>query len=301
LSPINGLDKLSESSATIAITAMNHTITINHNQRVLSLEACWVGVTDPEAPVMIFLHEELGSVAAWNDFPHMLCTLLKMRGFVYSRPGYGRSCPFEADQPWGPDYLHVQAQDILPKVMAAAAINPAHPLWLFGHSDGATIALLYAARHIQPLDGLIVLAPHILVEAITLRNIAVADQRYAQTPSDLQARLTSCHDRPNEVFARWRNVWLSPAFRSWSIERELNAISCPVLAVQGLGDEYGTLEQVRGIARRVPTTRLCELTDCGHVPQFERFEAVQLAVKKFVELYRTGYRRLSTLKEEISF
>jgi pimeloyl-ACP methyl ester carboxylesterase len=136
--------------------------------------------------------------------------------------------------------------------------------WLLGHSDGGSIALLYAAQFPRSVAGLIVLAPHIMVEDITVANIIEA--RTAYQTSDLPQRLAKHHADPDSAFWGWNQVWLSPEFRSWSIENELLKITCPVLAIQGLDDAYGTVQQVHGIAQRVPQTQVLEIPQCGHSP-----------------------------------
>ena len=213
----------------------------------------------------------------WRDFPQRLCDAVNCRGLVYSRPGYGRSTPRAADEAWDLDFMHRQAHEVLPALLDALDIDVARdPPWLFGHSDGGSIALLYAARWPQHVGGTIVLAPHILVEDLSIRSIEQARTAYATT--DLKARLARHHDDPDSAFRGWNDIWLHPPFRQWSIEAEIGTITGLVLAIQGLDDEYGTLEQIRGIARRVPQTRLLELPACGHSPHRDQPEAVIAAV-----------------------
>jgi pimeloyl-ACP methyl ester carboxylesterase len=225
---------------------------------------------------MVFLHEGLGSLAMWKDFPRRLCDALGWRGLVYSRPGYGRSTPRAAEEAWGLDFMHRQAHEVLPALLRALHVDS--PPWLFGHSDGGSIALLYAARF-QPA-GLVVLAPHIQVEDLSVNSIEQARIAYLET--DLRQRLAKYHDDPDSAFWGWNGIWLHPPFRNWSIEAEIGAIACPLLAVQGVDDEYGTLEQIRGIARRVAPTRLLELPQCGHSPHRDQPEALIAAVLDFV-------------------
>jgi pimeloyl-ACP methyl ester carboxylesterase len=243
----------------------------------LRIEHEWVGSAGADAPVMVFLHEGLGSVAMWRDFPARLCDAIGMRGLVYSRPGYGRSTPRAKEERWGPNFMDRQAREVLPALLRSLGVE--RP-WLFGHSDGGSIALLYAAAFPQALQGAVVLAPHILVEQVSVTSIRQAREAYLHT--DLRQRLARYHDDPDSAFWGWNDVWLSEAFRGWSIEAELAGITCPLLAIQGLDDEYGTLEQIRGIARRVPQAQLLELPACGHSPQKDQPEAVIEAVRKFV-------------------
>jgi pimeloyl-ACP methyl ester carboxylesterase len=168
------------------------------------------------------------------------------------------------------DFLEREARVALPAFLRAADAD-ARP-WLFGHSDGASIALLYAAAFPQALAGAIVLAPHIFVEDVTIAGIVAAKRMYAAT--DLRQRLARYHADPDAVFAGWHERWLDPAFRGWNIEELLPAIRCPLLAVQGVDDEYGTMAQLDGIERQVPHTELLKLADCGHSPHRDRPQAV---------------------------
>ncbi|MEZ5535376.1 MAG: alpha/beta hydrolase [Thiolinea sp.] len=252
--------------------------------RPVSIEYQWVGADDSRAPLMIFLHEGLGSVSLWRDYPARLCNELGWSGLVYSRPAYGQSTPRAVDELWDVDFMHRQAHEVLPALLDALAIDTAkRPVWLFGHSDGASIALLYAARFPDKLAGLIVLAPHIMVEELTIRSIEQAKLTYQQT--NLRDKLGRHHADPDSAFWGWNNIWLHPPFRAWSIEDEIRTIRCPLLAVQGRDDEYGSLEQIHGIARRVPQTQLLELADCGHSPHRDQVEALTLGVKTFINGY----------------
>jgi pimeloyl-ACP methyl ester carboxylesterase len=243
----------------------------------LRIEYEWVGGAQG-APVMVFLHEGLGSVAMWRDFPARLCEAAGLRGLVYSRPGYGKSTPRPADERWLPDFMHRQARELLPALLRELGVE--RP-WLFGHSDGGSIALLHAAAFPDALRGAIVLAPHILVEDVSVTSIQKAREVYLGT--DLKQKLARYHEDADSAFWGWNDVWLSPAFRAWSIEEEIRAIRCPLLAIQGIADEYGTLEQIRGIARRVPQAQLLELPQCGHSPHKDQPEKVIEAVTAFVE------------------
>jgi pimeloyl-ACP methyl ester carboxylesterase len=255
--------------------------------RHVRIEHQWLGVADPAAPLVVFLHEGLGSLAMWRDFPQTLCEAAGCRGLAYSRPGYGRSSPRAAEESWGLDFMHRQAHEVLPAVLAALQVDTAaHPPWLFGHSDGGSIALLYAARFPQQTAGAVVLAPHIVVEDLSVASIAKAREAYLDT--DLRQRLARYHDDPDSAFWGWNRIWLHPPFRQWSIEDEIAAIRCPLLAVQGLDDEYGTLEQIRGIARRVPQTRLLELPDCGHSPQRDQPARLTAAATEFIRQHAYG-------------
>jgi pimeloyl-ACP methyl ester carboxylesterase len=247
----------------------------------VSIEHRWLARERAGTPLVVFLHEGLGSVAMWKDFPQRLVDALGCRGLAYSRPGYGGSKLLDAEQTWGLDFMHRQAHEVLPALFDALGVDPAvQPVWLFGHSDGGSIALLYAARFPGRLAGAVVLAPHIMVEDLSVASIAQARAAYLDT--NLRERLAKYHDDPDRAFWRWNDIWLHPPFREWSIEAEIETITCPLLAVQGVDDEYGTLEQIRGIGRRVPHAELLELDDCGHSPQRDQPDALIDAVADFV-------------------
>ncbi len=241
----------------------------------LRLEYQWVGDMASGAPVVVFLHEGLGSVSMWRDFPARFCTEHGFRGLVFSRYGYGQSTLRPADERWAPDFMHRQAHDVLPMLLAHLQIE--RP-WLFGHSDGGSIALLYASMF-EPA-GIVVVAPHIVVEEVSITSIEQAREAYATT--DLRSRLARHHADPDSAFRGWNDVWLSPAFRAWNIKSELDNIRCPVLAVQGEDDEYGTLEQIRGIARHVPNTELLVIPNCAHSPHRDQPETLSRAAGRFI-------------------
>lgn len=246
--------------------------------RTVQVETLWIAPQRVSAPLVVFLHEGLGSVAMWKDFPQQLCDAGGFRGLVFSRPGYGRSTPRAPDEAWAADFMHQQAHEVLPALLDALGIAEAP--WLFGHSDGASIALLFAARFPQRLSGLVLLAPHIMVEDVTLKNIEHARQAYLTT--DLPQKLGRYHDDANSAFWGWNRIWLDAAFRAWSIEQELGSINVPVLAIQGLDDEYGTLAQIRGIAQRVPRTRLLELHGCAHSPHRDQPQKIIAETTAFI-------------------
>ena len=256
--------------------------TITWRNQPVRLEYQWVGVRDAQAPVMVFLHEGLGSVSMWRNFPDQLCQALGCRGLVYSRPGYGNSTPRAADDHWAPDFMHRQADEVLPAFLRAVGVHvQKQPLWLFGHSDGGSIALLYAMHHPRALAGAIVVAPHILVEEVSIASIAEARNAYLET--DLRQRLARHHADPDSAFWGWNDIWLDPGFRPWRIDDQLGRITCPLMAVQGVDDAYGTLEQIRGIARKVPQCELLELQACGHSPHKDQPDRLIAAVTHFFQ------------------
>jgi pimeloyl-ACP methyl ester carboxylesterase len=246
----------------------------------LEIEVAWAGAANPAAPLMIFLHEGLGSVAMWKDFPGRLCDACGVRGLVYSRPGYGRSTPRPASQRWHPDFMHRQAGQVLPALLDTLGIDGRY--LLFGHSDGGSIALIHAAHSPARVAGAIVLAPHILVEEFGLASIRQARDTYRT--GDLRARLARFHDDVDSAFWGWNDVWLAPEFRGWQLDQELGRIRCPVLAIQGFDDPYGTMVQIDGIAARAARpegTTLLKLAQCGHSPHRDQPDAVIAASKAF--------------------
>ena len=236
----------------------------------------------PDSPAgrapLVFLHEGLGSVAQWRDWPARLCAATGRAGWLYSRRGYGRSSPIPDVRGAGrlqPDYMHREALQVLPRLLAALGLE--RPV-LVGHSDGATIALIHAAHH--PVAACAVLAPHVIVEDISVSSIAQVRQAYESGP--LRERLARFHQDVDSAFWQWNDVWLSPAFRAFDIRAECQAITAPLLAIQGLDDEYGTLAQVHDLQRAVPRAQVLELPDCGHSPQRDQPEAVNEAIAAFL-------------------
>jgi pimeloyl-ACP methyl ester carboxylesterase len=252
-------------------------VDIDWQGRTVHIEHQWLNAQLNNAPLFVFLHEGLGSVAMWRDYPQQLCNALGVRGLVYSRPGYGQSTPRDANEHWAPNFMHRQAHEVLPALLHALHITDAP--WLFGHSDGGSIALLYAARHATA--GVMVLAPHLMVEEVSVKSIALAKDAYENT--DLRQRLARYHSDVDSAFWGWNRIWLAPEFRNWSIENELATISCPVLAVQGVNDEYGTLAQIRNIQHHVPHTQLLEIDHCGHSPHRDQPQQLTQACVPFFQ------------------
>ena len=261
------------------------TVAIDVDGSPLTIEYRWIRPDkidgDAAAPLMIFLHEGLGSVSLWKDFPDRLCEAGGWRGLVYSRPGYGRSTPRPHDVRWPADFMHPQAERVLPALLDALGIDAASDKpWLFGHSDGGSIALIHAAAFPSRVSGLVVLAPHLDVEQGGVDSIALARDEYLKGP--LRERLARHHDDVDSAFWGWNDVWLSDAFRAWNIRALLPRIACPVLAIQGHGDQYGSMAHIDGIADVVPGTVLLKLDDCGHSAHRDQPQAVIDATVHFV-------------------
>jgi pimeloyl-ACP methyl ester carboxylesterase len=257
------------------------------NGRPQRLEYAWIGGERNDAPLIVFLHEGLGSLAMWKDYPQALCAATGARGLVFSRNGYGRSTPRPATEKWPVEFMHAQAEDVLPALFESLGIED--PPWLFGHSDGGSIALLYAAAFPGRVAGLVLVAPHVFVEDVSVASIEQARVAYAGT--DLRHRLARYHDDPDSAFHGWSDIWLDPAFRAWNIVDCLPRIRCPLLAVQGEDDEYGTMAQIDVIARRVPHARLLKLPACGHSPHRDQPAALSEAVVAFLHEHRRARLR----------
>jgi pimeloyl-ACP methyl ester carboxylesterase len=239
------------------------------------LEYCWFGAPEAAGADIVLLHEGLGSLAMWKAFPDQLAAAAGRRVFAYSRQGYGASRPTVARRE--PDYMHVEAGGMLPRVLDAAGID--RPI-LFGHSDGASIALLYAAAHPGAVAGLILEAPHVFVEPMTIEAITATGPVFETT--DMPARLARYHDDANAAFWAWRGVWLDPRFRDWNIEAGLQRMTCPILMIQGLDDEYGSRAQLDAITARIPKARTVMLERCGHSPHRDQTERVLDLSRAFI-------------------
>lgn len=230
----------------------------------------------PDAPPIVFLHEGLGSISMWRDFPQQIADATGCEAIVYSRYGYGRSTPRDAT-PRTPGYMHDEALLALPEFLRQIAVDRCI---LFGHSDGGSIALINAGKaETRPL-GIIVLAPHVLVEDVTLTGIRAALKVWQST--DLRDKLAKHHLDVDSVFHAWTDIWLDPDFRNWNIEDCLPGITCPILAIQGEDDEYATMDQIDRIAAGARDVDLLKLADCRHSPHRDQASAVITATAEFV-------------------
>jgi pimeloyl-ACP methyl ester carboxylesterase len=239
-----------------------------------SIEVAWWGPRSALTPVVL-LHEGLGSVSLWRDFPEALAAETGRRVMAYSRFGHGNSDP--PAEPHTVQFMHDEAQ-LLPAVLDAAGLARAH---LLGHSDGGSIALIFAAQHPARAETLLLEAPHVFVEDLSVSSITRTTAAYCDT--ELRARLARHHRHVDLMFAGWSDVWLNPAFRTWNLERFLPAIDCPVLLIQGEQDEYGTLEQIDTIEQQVrgPVERHV-LPRCGHSPHRDQRDQVLSAMTTFL-------------------
>lgn len=228
----------------------------------------------PERPALVLLHEGLGCLSMWQDFPTRVADLTGCRTLAWSRAGYGQSSSTLATRT--PAYLHEEALR-LPPLLAALGIR--RPI-LVGHSDGGSIALIHAAMFPEGVAGIIVLAPHEFVEEKALAGIRRAGEAYAN--SDWREKLGRYHRDVDRMFYAWHDTWLSPEFRAWDITDCLSKISCPVLAIQGEDDEYATMRQVECILDAAAVVELCRLTDCRHSPHKDQPQRVLAAIGGFV-------------------
>jgi pimeloyl-ACP methyl ester carboxylesterase len=234
----------------------------------------WDG--DPGRPAIVMLHEGLGSVSLWRDFPLRLCERTGCTVVAYSRYGYGRSDVLREKRE--PDYMHHEGEMVLPALLAALGIE--RPV-LFGHSDGASIALVCAGAHPELVRALVLEAPHVFVEEVSVASIAGAKTAYATT--DLPAKLARHHADADATFYGWNDIWLDPRFRAWNIERYAERVRCPVLLIQGDADDYGTTAQLDSIAARVASSETLFVTGAGHSPHRETPEIVLDRIASFIE------------------
>jgi pimeloyl-ACP methyl ester carboxylesterase len=238
------------------------------------------------APTLVFLHEGLGCTDAWRAFPERLVRATGLPALLYDRRGYGRSSALE--RPWGVDYLHRAALEELPAVLAACAV--VRPL-LVGHSDGGTIALLFAARH-DPL-AIVAEAAHGFVEEAARAGIRRTERRWAS--GDLKRGLERLHGAKAEaIFRSWADTWLAPWFDGWSITGELPAVTCPALLLQGADDEYASPAHLAEIAGRLAGPVRSELlAGCGHAPHHEAPEVVIDLIVEWMASWRPSLSELA--------
>jgi len=241
------------------------------------LECAWIdgARADAALPTLVFLHEGLGSIRQWRDFPEKVARATGCRALVYDRYGYGKS-EVLGEARVGVEFMHDGALNELPELLENLNIDD--PV-LIGHSDGASIALIHAGTY--QVRGVVAMAPHVFIEDICVDSIQKATNQF-QT-SDLADRLSKYHRNARKTFHLWADAWLDPEFRKWNIEEYLPRIKCPVLAIQGEDDEYGTMAQLDAIAAQVGgPCELLKLPGCGHSPHKDQPEKVLKALEGFV-------------------
>lgn len=232
---------------------------------------------DPSKPTLVLLHEGLGCVAMWKNFPDLLAAITGCTVFVYSREGYGGSDPIALPRPL--EYMTREAIEVLPNVLACAGIKR---YVLIGHSDGASIALVYAGNTKDPgLCSVVVIAPHVIAEECGIDSIKTIDAAFCD--GGLRRRLHRYHGTNVDcAFLGWRGAWLDPNFMHWTIVADLAGIEVPLLLIQGCEDEYGTMQQLREIEGAVRSTpKTVELRDCGHSPHFDCADETVAAIAEF--------------------
>jgi pimeloyl-ACP methyl ester carboxylesterase len=241
------------------------------------IEYVWHGPAPEQRPTLVFLHGGFGSASAWGDYPEQLADALGYGALTYSRIGYGASDIVSHSREV--DFMHREALETLPKILKAFNIRNGI---LYGHSDGGSIALIYAGSPLNAsalIRALVLEAPHVFVEDLTLNSIAQAVENYDQ--GELRLRLSKYHDKVDHTFRSWSQIWLDPQFRFWNIESYLRSINIPLLLLQGAKDNFGTLDQIRKIENQCSgPVRTKIFSNCRHRPHRERpKEAVQAVVE----------------------
>jgi pimeloyl-ACP methyl ester carboxylesterase len=252
-------------------------ITVNvHNKNLRAQQLQQSNANDK--PTLVFLHEGLGCIELWKDFPRKLAAATGLNAIVYDRQGYGGSDHLDLPRPV--NYLEVEALVFLPELLLK--LNISNPI-LVGHSDGGSIALIYGGKY--PCKAIISEAAHIYVEEITLQGI----QKARENPNlhTVKEKLKKYHgDKTDDIFSAWADTWLSEAFRNWNIADLLEGISCPILLIQGLDDEYASPLHVEKIKEAMPGAASIESflpENCGHIPHFQAADAVFSEITKFIK------------------
>ena len=239
------------------------------------LETLWIGRADKGRATIVMLHEGLGSLGLWKDFPQRLASRTGCGILVYSRYGHGCSDRLLEKRPV--EFMHHEGEVVLPELLEK--LNIAKPI-LLGHSDGGSIALILAGRYPERPRALILEAPHVFVENLSVASITQAKVTYLTT--DLPQKLGRYHQHVDATFWGWNDIWLDPQFRSWNIEEYLPAIRCPILCIQGEEDEYGTIAQVKAIEARVAATEILMLPNCKHSAHRDQPEATLERMAEFI-------------------
>jgi pimeloyl-ACP methyl ester carboxylesterase len=244
---------------------INHKI---YNQRHLN-----------QKPLLVFLHEGLGSIEQWKDFPEKVSIKTNLPVLVYDRAGHGKSSPLE--KPRTADYMHEAAYQELPELLKSLKISS--KLILVGHSDGATIALLFASKFPQKVLGLISIAAHAFVEEISLKGIKKAVEIFEN--GNLKTALEKYHgSQTHSMFYSWANTWLSDSFSKWNILEDIKDVTCPSLVIQGDNDQYGTQKQVDEIVKAIGNNATPMIVDnCGHAPHLEKEDFLINEIRSFVK------------------
>jgi pimeloyl-ACP methyl ester carboxylesterase len=239
------------------------------------LETLWFEPETAARPTIVMLHEGLGSVALWKDFPQKLALRTGCGVLAYSRYGHGGSDRLMEKRPI--EFMHHEGEVVLPELLDKLGIT--RPI-LLGHSDGGSISLIFAGKYPERPSALLLEAPHVFVEDLSVASITLAKDHYQTT--DMRPKLARYHKHVDETFWGWNDIWLDPQFRWWNIEEYLRAIRCPILCIQGEEDEYGTIAQVQAIKARVPATEIVMLPNCKHSPHRDQPETTLERMAEFV-------------------
>ena len=239
------------------------------------LEMLCIEPNDPGAEIIVMLHEGLGSIALWKDYPQLLAARTGCRVLAYSRYGHGNSAKLAEKRPV--EFMHHEGEVVLLELLDT--LNIEQPI-LLGHSDGASIALIFAGKYPKRVRALMLEAPHVFVEDLSVTSIAAAKVAFETT--EFRDKLGRYHAHVDETFWGWNDIWLDPRFRSWNVESYLESIRCPVLCVQGEQDEYGTPAQVEAIRARVERTEIVMLPHCKHSPHRDQRDATLEKMAEFV-------------------
>ena len=257
----------------VSMTPRPHNLDISGQH----LEGAWWGPAPDEAPTLILLHEGLGCVGLWGDFPAKLASATGCGIFAYSRAGYGKSSPIPLPRPLS--YMHDEARETLPNVLDAIGFREGA---LIGHSDGASIALIHAGAVADSrVKAVSLMAPHVFTEDVGLASIAEAQRAYEE--GDLKRKLARWHEHVDCAFYGWNRAWLDPGFRQWNLEQFLPPIRVPLQVIQGEADQYGTIEQVRAIegGSSGPVETVI-IPSIGHSPYREASDAALAALSRFL-------------------
>jgi pimeloyl-ACP methyl ester carboxylesterase len=239
------------------------------------LETLWIRHVAADRPVIVMLHEGLGSISAWKHFPHTVAERTGCNVLIYSRYGHGKSQELTEKRPVS--FMHHEGEVVLPELLQK--LNIERPIVL-GHSDGGSIALIFAARFPDCCSALILEAPHVFVEDLSVRSITEAKESFRTT--NLRHKLSRHHAHVDATFWGWNDIWLDPEFRSWNIEDCLPGIGCPILCIQGEQDQYGTIAQLKAIQARIPETEIVTLPECKHSPHRDQPEMTLQCITDFV-------------------
>lgn len=231
---------------------------------------------DQHKPLLVFLHEALGSIPQWRDFPNLVCNSLGVSGLVYERRGHGKSSALNSKRT--PNYLYKYALQELPKLLEA--LQEERELILIGHSDGGSIALLYASKfHVK---SIVTLAAHVINEPETIQGVLPVKRLFEKTI--LKEKLAKYHkENTIDIFYAWYNIWTSETFKNWNICSDINSINSPLFAIQGKDDQYGTSLQLELIQREVKQVEIWEVLNCKHTPHLEHKDEVVNRIVKFIK------------------